>query len=75
MIRDLRGAVEDGQLRLVYQPQVDLSSGRMTGVEALVRWQHPGRGLLAPDEFIPVAESTGMIVDIDDWVLREACTQ
>ncbi len=75
LIRDLRGAVEGGQLRLLYQPQVDLSSGRMTGVEALVRWQHPDRGLVAPDEFIPVAETTGMIIAIDDWVLREACAQ
>ena len=47
----------------------------MTGVEALVRWQHPQRGLLSPDLFIPAAESTGMIVAIDDWVMREACTQ
>ncbi len=75
LIRDLRSAVDHGQLRLVYQPQVDLTSGRMTGVEALVRWQHPERGLITPDEFVPVAESTGIIVAIDDWVLREACTQ
>ena len=75
LIRDLDGAVENSQLRLLYQPQVDLSSGRMTGVEALVRWQHPQRGLLSPDLFIPAAESTGMIVAIDDWVMREACTQ
>ena len=75
LIRDLRGAVEGDQLRLLYQPQVDLPSGRMTGVEALVRWQHPDRGLVGPDQFIPVAESTGMIVAIDGWVLREACAQ
>lgn len=75
LIRGLRRAVEEGQLCLLYQPQVDLSSGRMTGVEALVRWKHPDRGLLSPDEFIPTAESTGMVVAIDDWVLREACTQ
>ena len=75
LLRGLRDAVEGGQLRLLYQPQVDLLSGRMTGVEALVRWEHPDRGLIAPGEFIPEAESTGMIVAIDDWVLREACTQ
>lgn len=75
LVRDLRGAVANDQLRLLYQPQVDLSSGRVTGVEALVRWAHPDRGLLTPDRFIAAAESTGMIVSIDDWVLREACAQ
>ena len=75
LARDLRRAVAERQLRLLYQPQIDLSSGRMVGVEALVRWEHPERGLLTPDRFIPLAESTGMIVDIDDWVIREACTQ
>lgn len=75
LIHDLRSAIKDSQLRLLYQPQVDLSSGRMTGVEALVRWQHPERGLVTPDHFIPIAESTGTIVAIDDWVLREACAQ
>ncbi len=57
------------------QPQVDLSTGRMSGVEALVRWEHPERGLLTPDAFLPCAESTGVIAAIDDWVLREACMQ
>ncbi|MDQ4024499.1 MAG: EAL domain-containing protein [Actinomycetota bacterium] len=75
LARDLRSAVAERQLRLLYQPQIDLSSGRMVGVEALVRWEHPERGLLTPDRFIPLAESTGMIVDIDDWVIREACAQ
>ena len=75
LIRDLRGAVSEGQLLLLYQPQIELPSGRMVGVEALVRWEHPERGLLSPDRFIPLAESTGLIVDIDDWVVREACTQ
>lgn len=75
LTRDLRSAVGGGQLRLVYQPQVDLISGHMTGVEALVRWEHPERGLLTPDRFLPVAESAGMITAIDDWVLREACAQ
>ncbi|MDQ3631830.1 MAG: EAL domain-containing protein, partial [Actinomycetota bacterium] len=75
LVRDLRCAVARRQLRLLYQPQIDLPSGRMTGVEALVRWEHPDRGLLTPDRFIPLAESTGLIVAIDDWVLREACGQ
>jgi diguanylate cyclase (GGDEF)-like protein len=75
LVRDLRQAVDQGQLRLLYQPQVDVGSGHMTGVEALVRWDHPQRGLLAPDQFIPTAEKTGLITGIDDWVLREACRQ
>lgn len=75
LVRDLRSAVSERQLRLLYQPQVDLCTGRMSGVEALVRWEHPERGLLTPDAFIPVAESTGMIAAIDDWVLQEACRQ
>jgi EAL domain-containing protein (putative c-di-GMP-specific phosphodiesterase class I) len=75
LTRDLRTAVAGGQMRLRYQPQIELSSGRMTGVEALVRWQHPELGLLNPDRFIPLAEGTGLITAIDDWVLREACTQ
>ena len=75
LVRDLRSAVSERQLRVLYQPQIDLCTGRMCGVEALVRWQHPERGLLTPDAFLPVAESTGMIAAIDDWVLREACRQ
>ncbi|MDP9383894.1 MAG: bifunctional diguanylate cyclase/phosphodiesterase [Actinomycetota bacterium] len=75
LVRDLRSAVLRGEMRLVYQPQVDLRTGRVIGVEALVRWQHPRLDVLTPDRFIPVAESTGMIVEIDDWVLREACRQ
>ncbi|MDX6724840.1 MAG: hypothetical protein QOD73_3244, partial [Solirubrobacteraceae bacterium] len=75
MIQALRTAVACGELRVLYQPQVDLGSGRMTAVEALVRWEHPQQGLLVPDRFIPLAESAGLIADIDDWVLREACAQ
>jgi len=75
LVRDMRTAVTDGQLCLLYQPQVDLRSGRMTGVEALVRWQHPAHGLLTPDRFIPAAESSRAIIAIDDWVLGEACRQ
>jgi EAL domain-containing protein (putative c-di-GMP-specific phosphodiesterase class I) len=75
LVRDLRAAVPDGQLRLLYQPQVDLLTGRITGVEALVRWQHPERGFLTPDAFIPAAETTGLIDLVDDWVLAEAFRQ
>lgn len=72
---DLRRAVDLNQLWLAYQPQMDLRSGRIVGAEALLRWNHPERGLVSPGEFIPVAEASGLILTIGDWIIEEICRQ
>lgn len=71
LIGDLRGALAGGQFRVYFQPIVELATGRIHKAEALIRWQHPARGMVSPADFIPLAEETGLIVEIGDWVFRE----
>jgi diguanylate cyclase (GGDEF)-like protein len=73
--RGLRKAIDQNQLFVVFQPQVDVTRGRVIGAEALVRWQHPAQGVIGPDHWIPVAEEAGLIQQIGEWVLRDACSR
>jgi diguanylate cyclase (GGDEF)-like protein len=75
LMLDLGHALEQKQLKLFYQPKFRASSGELIGAEALLRWQHPTRGMIPPDQFIPLAEKSGLIIPIGDWVLNEACQQ
>jgi diguanylate cyclase (GGDEF)-like protein/PAS domain S-box-containing protein len=72
---DLRRAIEEEEFKVNYQPIVSLGSGQICGFEALVRWHHPERGMISPADFIPIAEETGLVIQIDRWVLRQACLQ
>jgi EAL domain-containing protein (putative c-di-GMP-specific phosphodiesterase class I) len=71
----LRRALDHGEFQLHYQPKIDARSGAIVGIEALLRWQHPELGMVAPAKFLPIAEETGLIVSIGKWVLKTACTQ
>ena len=74
-VNGLKRAIEDDELAAFYQPQVNLNTNKITGVEAFVRWRHPNMGLIPPSKFMPLAEETGLILQIDEWMLRQTCAQ
>jgi len=73
--RGLRKAIEREEFRILYQPKIDAESGRITALESLIRWEHPEMGMLSPADFISLAEETGMIIPIGEWVIRKSCRQ
>ena len=75
LARELLVAIERGELELLYQPQVHIATGRLVGLETHVRWNHPARGIIKPSVFIPIAERTGTIIAVGEWMLDEACRQ
>ncbi|MBB5324971.1 EAL domain-containing protein (putative c-di-GMP-specific phosphodiesterase class I) [Anoxybacillus tepidamans] len=75
MERELRKALESGEFELYYQPQIQLTTGQVVGMEALIRWNHPEKGMIPPNKFIPIAEETGLIIPINEWVMETACCQ
>jgi EAL domain-containing protein (putative c-di-GMP-specific phosphodiesterase class I) len=75
LLAELRDAIQREELFLVYQPQVNMETRAIVGLEALIRWRHPKRGLVSPDQFIPAAENSGLIISLGQWVLWEACRQ
>lgn len=75
LISQLRQAIENNELILLYQPIIDVKTGTLSGMEALIRWDKPSEGIISPDKFIPLAEETGLIIQIGEWVLRNACMQ
>lgn len=75
MERELRKALESEEFELYYQPQIQLTTGQVVGMEALIRWNHPERGMISPNKFIPIAEETGLIIPINEWVMETACRQ
>src|SRR6185295_14929429 len=72
---ELHSAIKNGELELYYQPQIDFPSEKIIGAEALIRWNHPTRGMVSPDQFIPIAEKTGLILELGTWAIQEACRQ
>lgn len=75
MVNSLRHALEHDEFLVYYQPRIDVAGGRIVGAEALIRWDCPGKGIVPPDSFISIADETGLIIPIGQWILREACRQ